>query len=177
MDGNKNVPAAEAGGASGGPGNRTAAVEKAKELLERYGCVAKGLAAAELGVSPPIAERVMLAAGADVVVLKYGRAYKFFCPRLGPRDKFAVWAGGGVYVIDSEKAHAVARKYLELRSMGAAAKAAGLPASSIVYAVVAYLAGDVLAMAEPRRRPAEGKAAEGGQDGADDGVEAVVGRR
>jgi len=115
----------------------------------------------------------MLAAGADVVVARYGRAYKFFCSRSGPRDRFAVWAGNSVYVIDGEKAHAVARKYLELRSMGAAAEAAGLPASSIVYAAVAYLAGDVLAMAEPRRRPPRKKAAEGGQDD----IKAVAGRR
>jgi len=172
MDRNKNMPAAEAGGAQAGARQQNPAVEKAKELLERYGCVAKGLAAAELGVSPPIAEKVMLAAGADVVVARYGRAYKFFCSRSGPRDRFAVWAGGGIYVVDGEKAYAVARRYLELRSMGAAAEAVGLPASSIVYAAVAYLAGDVLAMAEPRMRPPK-RRAEGGQDD----VEAVVGRR
>jgi len=170
MDGrNENMAAAEAAGAGGGPGNRTAA-EKAKEVLERYGCVAKGLAAALLDMSSPAAEKAMLAAGADVVVARYGRAYKFFCSRSAPRDRLAVWAGGGVHVVDREKALAVARRYLELRSMEAAVKAAGLPASSIVYAAVAYLAGDVLAMAEPRRRPSR----KAGQEGGD--VEAVAGR-
>jgi len=163
MDGRNENMAAQAAGAGGGPGNRTAA-EKAKEVLERYGCVAKGLAAVELNVSPPIAERIMLEAGADTVAAKYGRSYKFFCSRSAPRDRLAVWAGGGVHVVDREKALAVARRYLELRSMEAAVKAAGLPASSIVYAAVAYLAGDVLAMAESWRRKA-------GQDD----VEAVAG--
>jgi hypothetical protein len=132
--------------------------------------VAKGLAAALLGMSSPAAEKAMLAAGADVVAARYGRAYKFFCSRSAPRDRLAVWAGGGVYVVDKEKALAVARRYLDLRRMEAAVKAAGLPASSIVYAAVAYLAGDVLAMAEPRRRPSRKAGQEGGN------IEAVAGR-
>ncbi len=171
MNGNKNMSASTADGAGGGPGNRTAAAEKAKEILERFNCMAKGLAAALLNLSPSAAEKAMLAAGAEVVTAKYGRAYKFFCSRTASRDKLAVWAGGGVHVVDREKALAVARKYLELQSMEAAAKAVGLPTSSIVYAAVAFLAGDVLTMAEPRRRPA-GRKAEGGQDD----VETVVGR-
>jgi len=172
MDGNENTFAVKAGGAQAGARQQNPAMEKAKELLERYGCVAKELAAAELDASPQIVEKVMLVAGADVVKVKYGRTYKFFCSRLGPRDRFAVRVGGGIYVIDSEKAYAVARKYLELRSMGAAAEAAGLPASSIVYAAVAYLVGDALAMAESRRGPIKREA-----EVEQDDIETITGRR
>jgi hypothetical protein len=171
MDKNNEELAPNGAGASAGARQRNPAVDAAEEMLKKYGCVAKGLASVLLTLSPPIAEKVMLAAGADVVVSRYGRAYKFFCGRGSARDRFAVWAGNNIYIIDAEKARAVARKYLELRSMRAAAEAVGLPASSIVYAAVAYLAGDVLAMAEPRRPPK--RRAEGGQDD----IEAVAGRR
>lgn len=178
MDGNNEQLAPNGAGASAGARQQNPAVEKAKGLLERYGCMSKGLAAVELNVSSPIAERIMLAAGADVVVAKYGRSYKFFCSRSAPRDKLAVWARGGVYVIDRDKALAVARKYMETWSMGASAKAVGLPTHNVVYAAVAYLAGDILAAAPapPRQERPDEKKPDGGQDAVND-IETVVGRR